>query len=44
VKRKMLATTGILLYGLAVLAVAIEATWPAAVFGAIGFWLIGHGA
>jgi hypothetical protein len=40
----MLAATGALLCGLAVLAVAFELTWPAAVFGAIGFWMIGHGA
>jgi|GraSoi2013_115cm_1033766.scaffolds.fasta_scaffold35175_2 hypothetical protein len=40
----MLATTGVLLCGLAVLAVAIEATWAAAAFGAIGFWMISHGA
>jgi hypothetical protein len=40
----MLATTGVLLCGLAVLAVAIEATWATAAFGAMGFWMIGHGA
>ena len=37
----MLGTTGVLLCGLAV---AIEATWAAAAFGAIGFWMISHGA
>ncbi len=40
----MLGTTGVLLCGLAVLAVAMEATWAAAAFGAIGFWMISHGA
>ena len=40
----MLATTRMLLCRLAVLAVAIEATWPAVVFGTIGFWMISHGA
>jgi hypothetical protein len=40
----MLATTGMLLVGLGVLSVALEATWPAAVFGALGMWMIGHAA
>jgi hypothetical protein len=40
----MLVTTGALLCGLAVLAVAFEATWSAAVFGAVAFWMISHGA
>jgi hypothetical protein len=40
----MLATTGILLAALAVLCVALEATWAAAVFGAVGMWMISHGA
>jgi hypothetical protein len=35
---------GALVCGLAVIAVALEATWPAAVLGAIAFWLISHGA
>ena len=40
----MLATTGILLAALAVLCVALEATWPAAAFGAVGMWMISHAA
>jgi hypothetical protein len=40
----MLATTGILLAALAVLSVALEATWPAAAFGAVGMWMISHAA
>jgi hypothetical protein len=40
----MLAITGTLLCGLAVIAVAFEATGPAALFGATGFWLVSHGA
>jgi hypothetical protein len=40
----MLTTTGMLLAALAVLSVALEATWPAALFGAVSFWLISHGA
>jgi hypothetical protein len=40
----MLATTGTVLLGLGVLSVALEATWPAAVFGAVGFWMISHAA
>src|SRR5260370_36266173 len=42
--RKMLATTGTLLCGLGVLSVALEATWPAAAFGAVGMWMISHAA
>ena len=41
---KMLATTGAALVGLGVLSVALEATWAAAVFGAVGMWMIGHAA
>jgi hypothetical protein len=40
----MLAITGTLLCGLAVLSVALEATWHAAVFGAAGMWMISHAA
>ena len=40
----MLAITGTLLGGLAVIAVALEATWAAAVLGAVAFWLISHAA
>jgi hypothetical protein len=40
----MLAITGTLLAGLAVLCVAIEATAAAALFGAVGFWMITQGA
>jgi hypothetical protein len=40
----MLATTGTLLCGLGVLSVALEATWPAAAFGAVGMWMISHAA
>jgi hypothetical protein len=40
----MLATTGMLLAGRAVLCVALEATGRAALFGAVGFWMISHGA
>jgi hypothetical protein len=39
----MLAT-GTLLCGLGVLSVALEATWPAAAFGAVGMWMISHAA
>jgi type IV secretory pathway TrbD component len=42
--RKMLATTGTLLCGLGVLSVALEATWPAGAFGAVGMWMISHAA
>jgi hypothetical protein len=37
-------TTGTILCGLAVLAVAFQATAAAALFGALGFWFIIHGA
>jgi hypothetical protein len=40
----MLATTGGALVGLGVLSVALEATWPAVVFGAVGIWMISHAA
>jgi hypothetical protein len=40
----MLVTTGVLLFALAVLLVALETTWPAAAFGAVGMWMISHGA
>jgi hypothetical protein len=40
----MLATTGMLLVALAVLSVAVEATWPAAALGAAGMWMISHAA
>jgi hypothetical protein len=33
-----------ILSGLAVLSIAFEAPVAAAVFGAVAFWLIGHGA
>jgi hypothetical protein len=39
----MMAPTGTILCGLAVLAVAFEATAAAAVFGVLGFWFISHG-
>jgi hypothetical protein len=39
---KMLATTGTPLGGLAVIAVALEATGPAIVLGGIAAWLITH--
>lgn len=38
----MMATTGALLWVLAVLCVILEATRPALVFGAIGFWILSH--
>ena len=38
----MMATTGALLGGLAVIAVALEATVPAIVLGGIPAWLITH--
>jgi hypothetical protein len=38
----MMQITGTLFAGVAVLAVAFELTWPATVFGAIGFWMISH--
>jgi hypothetical protein len=40
----MLATTGVLLCGLAVICVAFEATGSAALFGAVGMWMISHAA
>jgi hypothetical protein len=40
----MLATTGVLLVNLAVICVAFEATGPAALFGAMGVWMMGHAA
>jgi hypothetical protein len=40
----MLATTGALLAALAVICVALEATGPAATFGAVAYWMISHGA
>jgi hypothetical protein len=40
----MLATTGVLLGGLAVIAVALEATGPAFVLGGLAAWLITHAA
>jgi hypothetical protein len=42
--RTMLGTTGVLLAALAVVCVMLEATWPAAVFGAVGMWMISHAA
>ena len=38
----MMATTGALLGGLAVIAVALEATVPAIVLGGIAAWMITH--
>ena len=38
----MLATTGVLFCGLAVIAVALEATVPAIVLGGIAAWMITH--
>jgi hypothetical protein len=40
----MLATTGVLFCGLAVIAVALEATVPAIVLGGIAAWMITHSA
>jgi len=40
----MLAITGTLLGGLAVIAVALEATVPAIVLGGIAVWMITHSA
>jgi hypothetical protein len=40
----MLTTTGALLAALAVVCVMLEATWPAAAFGAVAYWMISHGA
>ena len=39
----MLAITGTLFCGLAVIAVALEATGSAALLGAVGLWLVSHG-
>ena len=38
----MMATTGALFCGLAVIAVALEATVPAIVLGGIAAWMITH--
>jgi hypothetical protein len=38
----MMATTGALLGGLAVIAVALEATVPAILLGGIAAWMITH--
>jgi hypothetical protein len=38
----MIAITGTLLCGVAVLCVALEATWPAVMFGVLGFGMISH--
>jgi hypothetical protein len=40
----MLAITGTLLAGLAVIGVAFELTWPSAILGAIAYWMISHAA
>lgn len=40
----MIATTGALLCAVAVLCVALEATWPALTFGALGFGMLSHAA
>jgi hypothetical protein len=40
----MLATTGVLLGGVAVIAVALEATGPAIVLGGVAAWMITHAA
>jgi hypothetical protein len=40
----MLAITGTLFCGLAVIAVALEATVPAIVLGGIAAWMIAHSA
>jgi len=40
----MLTATGALLAMLAVICVMLEATGPAAAFGATAFWMISHGA
>jgi hypothetical protein len=39
----MLATTGVLVCAVAVIAVALEATWPAVALGSIGMWMMMHG-
>jgi hypothetical protein len=38
----MLATTGVLLVGLAVICMAFEAIGSAALIGALGIWMISH--
>lgn len=40
----MVSTTGTLLVFLGVLCVAFEAPGSAAMFGALGVWMIGHAA
>ena len=40
----MLATTGVLLVFLAVICVSLEAIGSAALFGAVGVWMISHAA
>ena len=40
----MLVTTGTLLVFLAVICVAFEAIGSAALFGAVGMWMISHAA
>jgi hypothetical protein len=40
----MLAILGTLFGTVAVLCVAVEATWLALVFGAVAFWMISHAA
>ena len=40
----MLLTTGSLIGALCVIAVALEATVPAAILGTVAFWLISHSA
>ena len=40
----MLSTTGTLLVFLGVICVAFEAMGPAALFGAVGMWMISHAA
>jgi hypothetical protein len=40
----MLSTTGTLLVFLGVICVAFEATGSAALFGALGLWMISHAA
>jgi hypothetical protein len=40
----MLATTGVLLVGLAVICVSLEAIGTAALFGGLGMWMISHAA
>jgi hypothetical protein len=40
----MLATTGVLLVGLAVICVSLEAIGSAALIGAVGMWMISRAA